>query len=168
MLEATKSFTAADGSEIRANISRISEDHELAHLHPGAFKPATDGPPSRSVEPRRYSGTRAKVSEGGSRRSAATPSRRSRLPLEEELRVRRETLAKINREARDRNRETDPGGALLGTTESMLETPAKRQQRLREEREDLEAQENAEVIAQLARDEVSQVCRYWPDSAPWN
>ena len=47
-------------------------DHELAHLHPGAFKPATDGPPSRSVEPRRYSGTRAKVSEGGSRRSGST------------------------------------------------------------------------------------------------
>ena len=166
MLEATRDIP---GEDVTRGRTRIASDHPLAVRFPDAFRESRDGPPSRSVEPR-YSGTRAKVSEGGGRRSASTPSR-PRLPLEEEISVRKQRLAEINTPKRVESESGRRQRVFWSGAQALLDSmmdPRDRERVWREAREDAEADEVVEAIAAEARTQVDEACRYWPDSAPWN
>jgi hypothetical protein len=167
MLEAVKDIP---GEDVIRGRTRVSHDHRLAHAYPGAFKEATDGP---TGEARWSTPVKAECSiSGGKPPRRSTRPRHQRPPLEVEDRVRRETLARIDREARDRDREPTPEERFWASTQgylSSIEDPVTRQRRAQEQREDAEQQETLRLIAQQARAEVDEICRDWREwSAPWN
>ena len=97
MLVATRSFTAADGTEILSGISRISEDHPLAELYPDAFIPAHGGPPAGE-----RSSALVRANDDLSFGNLSLAAREDRLPLDEELAVRAARLAELDSAARSR------------------------------------------------------------------
>jgi hypothetical protein len=149
MLEATQDIPEAD---IWAHRTRIAEDARSRFPDAG-WRPATDGPPAG----------------GGGQRAASTRPRRARLPLEAELRVRSETLAKIKADARARGREPSETERFWMSTASYLRSldPATEQRLAREDREDAEAAEVEALIAEQAQAEVDATCEGWGNAAPW-
>jgi hypothetical protein len=171
MLVATRDFKASDGELVRSGRTRISSDHGWAREHRDAFVEDPDGPPSDADT--RFTKSPALIREARSERSNLTTRsvKRRRMPLREELAVRAAVVARIDRDRdrRDHGVRHGPSAEDLfwSDTQYMLETPAKREQRIREEREDREADEVAELIAQQAQAEVDEACRYWTH-APWD
>ena len=164
MLEATRDVPAAD---IWAHRTRIAEDARSRFPDAG-WRPAGDGPPSRSVEPRRYSGCRAFVSEPGEQTSRSRQGR-PRLSLEAEVRVRRETIARIKAGARSRGYEPTEAERFWMSTRSYLHSldPAGQQRLAREQLEDQEQAEVQAVIAEQAQAELDATSEGWGPNPPW-
>ena len=124
MLVATRSFTAADGTEILSGISRISEDHPLAELYPDAFIPAHGGPPAGE-----RSSALVRANDDLSFGNLSLAAREDRLPLDEELAVRAARLAELDSAARSRESrryEREEEGrerAFWAETERLLHLP---------------------------------------------
>lgn len=89
MLIATESFDL-DGNEIRAGITRCSPDAEAIQRYPEKFRDDPDGPPGAAA-------IRTEMRADDRHRRPAG----DRLPLAEELRIRRERIAEIERDSRE-------------------------------------------------------------------
>ena len=167
MLEAVTNIPDHD---VQRGITRVSRDHWLAREYPDCFRQAEDGPPD-VIRRGPYPGQTAHLREPGSKRASTRPQSRPRLPLVVEDRVRRETLALIDREARDRNREPTEEQRFWTGAEHYLRSldPAAQQRYAREQRDLAEQEENVRVVAQLAWAEVDAACASWPEAtAQWN
>jgi hypothetical protein len=152
VLEATRSIP---GEDVTRGLTRVASDHPLARRYPDAFVKATDGPPSQSSEPREYSGCRAHLSEG-KRRSASTPSR-GRLPLEDEIKVRKQRLAEISPPKRVESESGRRQRVFWSGAQTLLDSMKSREERdreWRELREDAEADEVTQALGRLAREEL--------------
>jgi hypothetical protein len=88
MLKAVRDIPS---EEVRAEVTRVSEDHELASRFPDAFEPATDGPPMGTALGRAYFGQRLVTDPDPA-------------DLLRELATRKRRLAELD--AKDRARET--------------------------------------------------------------
>jgi hypothetical protein len=165
MLEATRDIPSED---VRRERTRVAADHPLAKRYPDAFVESRSGPPSKADV--RYSpNCRTHVREGRSERA----STRRRMPLHEELAVRAAVVARIERD-RDRGYGVHDHGPsaedlFWADTQHLLEDPARREQRLREEREDREAQETADRIAELSPivQKLREIDEAWGPNPPW-
>jgi hypothetical protein len=112
MLVAAESFTTRyDGEVVRlvAGRDRVGAEHEIARRHPGKFRPVLSAP-------------------GRASRSRSAPrDDRPEMPLDEELRIRREWIEEIEARAdRRRHRQheaADPHAAFWRGVERMLGIP---------------------------------------------
>ena len=80
------------------------------------------------------------------------------------------TLAQIARDRAVRERRPSPREEFWAATENYLaatEDPQKRAQRAREQLDDAEQQEVAELLAAAAQSEVDAICAGW-DKPPWS
>jgi hypothetical protein len=141
---------------LKAGLDRVGGDHELYERFPAHFKPVERGQHGQrcGVEHRMVDGASlrypARTSQRASSRELPTPAR---MTLEQELRVRREALAELDRHAREH---AAPDAAdtfwqgvsqLLGTAQQEIEDKAAmelydaldgaRVESLEQEREDL-------------------------------
>jgi hypothetical protein len=161
MLVATRSFTAADGTEIRGGISRVSEDHPLADLYADAFIAARSGPPEGER------GAAALVRATGdltlSHGNPSLAAREDRLPLAEELAVRQRRLAELEQgetgryeRAQERRRREfwDSTARFLAGLEPPEPSDAIH---------DLSA-----LDAEQERAALAEVDESWGSRAPWN
>jgi hypothetical protein len=169
MLEATRDIPGEDVTRAR---TRVACDHPLAKKYPDAFREATDGPPSRSVEKRRYTGCKAEVRDGHGQRAAA-PVRRSRLPLAEELQIRADRLAEINAPKRVESERGRMQRIFWSGSQALLDSmmdPRDRERAWKELREDAEHDETVRELGRLSREELEldRIDRDWGDAAPWN
>jgi hypothetical protein len=141
MYVATRSFTACDGSQVRAGISRVSDDHELLAAHPECFEPARSGFGAHyRSEIRAISPDGDRVASGEAVGLPAGALARART-LESELAVRRAYLAELGREEARR------------TTESLLRSG--------------DLYDLRDLDARLAEALVEEACAGWGDRAPW-
>jgi hypothetical protein len=111
MLVATKDFECEyDGKrvELKAGFDRVGGDHELAARFPQNFRPVERGQSGeRSVVVHRMMDGAslrhpARTTQGANSRELPTPSERLTMTLEQELRIRREALAELDRRERER------------------------------------------------------------------
>lgn len=175
MLVATRSFVDPEtGEQITAGRDHVVEGHELAKRNPEAFEPSKRW---LSEECIRYTAERPRLKEGTSTRSASRSSRprttvrSQRLPLHEEDRRRRETIAGFEREDKRLESERDRRNRQFwAATESYLDriTPGRAEQRSREERENRDHQEHVEAIGRFYRATVEDATKSWPDDFEWN